>query len=140
MTTLSAGPAGRPGRPFGTVLTAMVTPFTATGDLDVNATGLLAERLVAEGNNGLVVNGTTGESPTTSDAEKELVIRAVVDAVGDRATVVAGVGTYDTAHSVKLAKAAEKAGAHGALVVTPYYSRPQQDGLLAHFAAVADAS
>ena len=140
MTTLSAGPAGRPGRPFGTVLTAMVTPFTATGELDVNATGLLAERLVNEGNNGLVVNGTTGESPTTSDAEKETVVRAVVDAVGDRATVVAGVGTYDTPHSVRLAKAAEKAGAHGALVVTPYYSRPQQDGLLAHFAAVADAS
>ena len=140
MTTLSAGPAGRPGRPFGTVLTAMVTPFTATGELDVNATGLLAERLVNEGNDGIVVNGTTGESPTTSDAEKELILRAVVDAVGDRATVVAGVGTYDTAHSVKLAKAAEKAGAHGALVVTPYYSRPQQDGLLAHFAAVADAS
>ena len=140
MTTLSAGPAGRPGRPFGTVLTAMVTPFTATGELDVNATGLLAERLVNEGNNGLVVNGTTGESPTTNDAEKEMVVRAVVDAVGDRATIVAGVGTYDTAHSVKLAKAAEKAGAHGALVVTPYYSRPQQEGLLAHFAAVADAS
>ncbi len=140
MTTLSAGPAGRPGRPFGTVLTAMVTPFTATGELDVNATGLLAERLVNEGNNGLVVNGTTGESPTTSDAEKETIVRAVVDAVGDRATVVAGVGTYDTAHSVKLAKTAEKAGAHGALVVTPYYSRPQQDGLLAHFAAVADAT
>jgi 4-hydroxy-tetrahydrodipicolinate synthase len=140
MTTLSAGPAGRPGRPFGTVLTAMVTPFTATGVLDVNATGLLAERLVNEGNNGLVVNGTTGESPTTTDAEKEMVVRAVVDAVGDRATIVAGVGTDDTAHSVKLAKAAEKAGAHGALVVTPYYSRPQQEGLLAHFAAVADAS
>jgi len=140
MTTLSAGPAGRPGRPFGTTLTAMVTPFTATGELDVEATGQLAERLVAAGNNGLVVNGTTGESPTTTDAEKELVIRAVVEAVGDRATVVAGVGTYDTAHSVRLAKAAEKAGAHGNLVVTPYYSRPQQEGLLAHFAAVADAT
>jgi 4-hydroxy-tetrahydrodipicolinate synthase len=106
----------------------------------VEATGELAERLVAAGNNGLVVNGTTGESPTTTDAEKELIIRAVVEAVGDRATVVAGVGTYDTAHSVRLAKAAERAGAHGALVVTPYYSRPQQEGLLAHFAAVADAS
>ena len=108
MTTLIAGPSGRAGRPFGTVLAAMVTPFTATGELDVQAAGLLAERLVAEGNNGLVVNGTTGESPTTTDAEKELVIRAVVDAVGDRATVVAGVGTYDTAHSVRLAKAARK--------------------------------
>ena len=114
MTTLIAGPSGRAGRPFGTVLAAMVTPFTATGELDVAATGQLAEKLVNEGNDGLVVNGTTGESPTTTDAEKELVIRAVVDAVGDRATVVAGVGTYDTAHSVRLAKAAEKAGAHGA--------------------------
>jgi 4-hydroxy-tetrahydrodipicolinate synthase len=140
MTTLIAGPSGRAGRPFGTVLAAMVTPFTATGELDVAATGQLAEKLINDGNDGLVVNGTTGESPTTTDAEKELVIRAVVDAVGDRATVVAGVGTYDTAHSVRLAKAAEKAGAHGTLVVTPYYSRPQQEGLLAHFAAVADAS
>jgi 4-hydroxy-tetrahydrodipicolinate synthase len=140
MTTLIAGPAGREGRPFGTVLAAMVTPFTSNGDLDVQACGELAEKLINEGNDGLVVNGTTGESPTTTDAEKELIIRAVVDAVGDRATVVAGVGTYDTAHSVRLAKAAEKAGAHGALVVTPYYSRPQQQGLLAHFAAVADAS
>ncbi len=118
----------------------MVTPFTATGELDIQAAGLLAERLVAEGNDGLVVNGTTGESPTTTDDEKELIIRAVVDAVGDSATVLSGVGTYDTAHSVRLAKAAEKAGAHGALVVTPYYSRPQQEGLLAHFAAIADAS
>ena len=137
MTTLIAGPAGRQGRPFGTVLTAMVTPFTATGELDVKAAGLLAEKLVDEGNDGLVVR-TTGESPTTTDAEKEQIIRAVVDAVGDRATVVTGVGTYDTAHSVRLAKAAEKAGAHGALVVTPYYSRLSCP--LAHFAAIADAS
>ena len=86
------------------------------------------------------MNGTTGESPTTTDAEKDELIRAVVDAVGDRATVVAGVGTYDTAHCVQLAKAAEKAGAHGLLVVTPYYSRPPQEGLLAHFTAVADAT
>ncbi len=140
MTTLIAGPAGREGRPFGTVLAAMVTPFTSAGELDLDATGALAERLAREGNNGLVVNGTTGESPTTTDAEKIAIIRAVVEAVGDRVTVVAGVGTYDTAQSVRMAKGAEKAGAHGALVVTPYYSRPQQDGLLAHFAAVADAS
>jgi 4-hydroxy-tetrahydrodipicolinate synthase len=140
MTTLNAGPSGRDGRPFGTVLAAMVTPFTATGELDDAAVGQLAERLVDAGNDGLVVNGTTGESPTTTDDEKERVLRATVEAVGRRATIVAGVGTYDTAHSVKLAKAAEKAGAHGALVVTPYYSRPQQDGLLAHFAAVADAT
>lgn len=140
MTTLSAGPAGRPGRPFGTVLAAMVTPFTASGELDVQACGLLAERLVDAGHDGLVLNGTTGESPTTTDAEKETIIRAVVDAVGERATIVAGVGSYDTAHSIRMARAAEKAGAHGALVVTPYYSRPQQAGLLAHFAAVADAT
>ncbi len=140
MTTLTAGPAGREGRPFGTVLAAMVTPFTSAGELDLAAVGALAERLADEGNNGLVVNGTTGESPTTSDAEKIAIIEAVVESVGDRVTVVAGVGTYDTAHSVHMAKEAEKAGAHGALVVTPFYSRPQQEGLLAHFAAVADAT
>lgn len=140
MTQLAAGPAGAPGRPFGTVLTAMVTPFTATGELDVERIGELAERLVDAGNDGLVVNGTTGESPTTTDAEKEAIIRATVEAVGDRATVVSGVGTYDTAHSIELARQAEKAGAHGALIVTPYYSRPQQAGLLAHFTAVADAT
>lgn len=140
MTLLLAGPAGRAGRPFGTVLAAMVTPFTASGELDLRATAELAVRLADEGNDGLVVNGTTGESPTTTDAEKSAVVRAVVEAVGARITVVAGVGTYDTAHSVRLAKDAEKAGAHGTLVVTPYYSRPQQDGLLAHFAAVADAT
>src|SRR6478736_3045969 len=140
MTTLSAGPAGQPGRPFGTVLAAMVTPFDSSGRLDVPKVGELATRLVDEGNTGLVVNGTTGESPTTTDAEKDAIIRATVEAVGDRATVVAGVGTYDTAHSVHLARAAAAAGAHGALVVTPYYSRPQQAGLLAHFTAVADAT
>ncbi|GAA2001441.1 4-hydroxy-tetrahydrodipicolinate synthase [Nakamurella flavida] len=140
MTALIAGPSGREGRPFGTVLAAMVTPFTAAGDLDLDATSALAERLVDEGNDGLVVNGTTGESPTTSDDEKQRVVRAVVEAVGDRATVVTGVGTSDTAHSIRLARQAEAAGAHGALVVTPYYSRPQQQGLLAHFAAVADAT
>jgi len=140
MTKLSAGPAGRPGRPFGTVLAAMVTPFDSAGRLDVPKVGELATRLVEEGNTGLVVNGTTGESPTTTDAEKDAVIRATLEAVGDRATVVAGVGTYDTAHSVHLARAAAAAGAHGALVVTPYYSRPQQAGLIAHFTAVADAT
>lgn len=140
MTTLTAGPAGRPGRPFGTVLAAMVTPFTATGALDLDAAAALAVRLADNGHDGLVVNGTTGESPTTTDDEKEAIVRAVVEAVGDRITVVAGVGTFDTAHSIASAKAAEKAGAHGALVVTPYYSRPQQEGLLAHFAAVADST
>ena len=140
MTSLIAGPAGRPGRPFGTVLAAMVTPFTSAGELDLDATAALAQKLADDGHDGLVLNGTTGESPTTTDAEKAAVIRTVVQAVGQRLTVVAGVGTADTAHSVRLAKDAEKAGAHGTLVVTPYYSRPQQEGLLAHFAAVADAT
>ncbi|MTD13741.1 4-hydroxy-tetrahydrodipicolinate synthase [Nakamurella sp. YIM 132087] len=140
MTSLYAGPSGRPGRPFGTVLAAMVTPFTAGGELDLDTAAALATKLVDEGHDGLVLNGTTGESPTTSDDEKVALIRAVVDAVGDRATIVAGAGTNDTAHSVHQAKLAEKAGAHGLLVVTPYYSRPQQAGLVAHFSSVADAS
>jgi len=140
MTTLMAGPSGRPGKPFGTVLTAMVTPFDKNGKVDLDKTGALAQQLVDQGNDGLVVNGTTGESPTTSDAEKEAILRATVEAVGDRATIVTGVGTYDTAHSIELAKTAAAAGAHGALVVTPYYSRPQQRGLLAHFGAIADAT
>jgi 4-hydroxy-tetrahydrodipicolinate synthase len=126
--------------PFGRVLTAMVTPMTADGALDLDATQALATHLVERGNDGLVVSGTTGESPTTSDEEKERLIRAVVDAVGDRAHVVAGVGTYDTHHTVELAKQAEKAGAHGLLVVTPYYSKPPQAGLVEHFRRTADAT
>ena len=133
-------PTAKPGRPFGQVLTAMVTPFDASGKLDLDAAQRLAAHLVDLGNDGLVVSGTTGESPTTSDTEKADLVRAVVDAVGDRATVVASVGTYDTAHSVHLASEAEQAGAHGLLVVTPYYSRPPQAGLVAHFTAIANAS
>jgi 4-hydroxy-tetrahydrodipicolinate synthase len=126
--------------PFGRVLTAMVTPFTRDGSLDAKRAAELAVRLVDLGNEGLVISGTTGESPTTSDAEKDALLRSVVEAVGDRAHVVAGVGTYDTAHTIESARAAEKAGAAGLLVVTPYYSRPPQEGLLAHFTAVADAT
>ena len=114
---------------FGRVLTAMVTPFTADGGLDLDAAGRLAAHLVDQGCDGLVVSGTTGESPTTSPREQDDLLRAVLDAVGDRARVVAGVGTNDTAHTVELATAAEKAGAHGVLVVTPYYNKPPQDGL-----------
>ena len=129
------------GRPFGRVLTAMVTPFDVAGGIDLDATAELATYLVDEmGNDGLVVNGTTGESPTTTDAEKADIVRAVVDAVGDRAAIVAGIGTFDTAHTVHLGQDAVKAGADGVLVVTPYYSRPPQAGVLAHFRAVADAS
>lgn len=134
-------PARTASRPFGRVLTAMVTPFAADGALDLDGAARLANYLVDEqGNDALVVNGTTGESPTTTDAEKERLIQTVVAAVGDRAKVVAGVGTNNTRHTIELAAAAEKAGAHGLLVVTPYYSKPPQAGLVRHFTAVADAS
>ncbi|MEU0546054.1 4-hydroxy-tetrahydrodipicolinate synthase, partial [Nocardia sp. NPDC005978] len=124
----------------GTVGVAMVTPFTAEGKLDVDAGVALAARLVDNGVDLLAISGTTGESPTTTESEKFDLLRAVVDTVGDRATVIAGAGTYDTAHSIELARSAQRAGAHGLLVVTPYYSRPSQEGLLAHFTAVADAT
>ncbi|MFD8387464.1 4-hydroxy-tetrahydrodipicolinate synthase [Streptomyces sp. NPDC059679] len=126
--------------PFGRMLTAMVTPFTADGALDLDGAQRLAAHLVDAGNDGLVVNGTTGESPTTSDAEKAQLVRAVVEAVGDRAHVVAGASTNDTRHSLELARAAEQAGAHGLLAVTPYYSKPPQEGLFRHFTAIADAT
>ncbi|MEO3743015.1 4-hydroxy-tetrahydrodipicolinate synthase [Plantactinospora sp. B5E13] len=136
----AAGDGAAP-RPFGRLLTAMVSPFTPDGSLDLDGAAALAAHLVDEqGNDALVVNGTTGESPTTTDAEKERLIRTVVEAVGDRARVVAGVGTNDTRHTIELAGAAEKAGAHGLLVVTPYYNKPPQAGLVRHFTAVADAT
>src|SRR6202044_3859882 len=124
---------------LGTLLTAMVTPFAPDGSLDLPAAARLAIHLVDAGCDGLVVSGTTGESPTTTDAEKLALLGAVLEAVGDRARVIAGAGTYDTAHSITLAEACEAAGAHGLLLVTPYYSRPPQAGLLAHFTAIADA-
>jgi 4-hydroxy-tetrahydrodipicolinate synthase len=125
---------------LGTLLTAMVTPFAPDGSLDLPAAARLANHLVDTGCDGLVISGTTGESPTTTDAEKLALLRAVLEAVGDRARVIAGAGSYDTAHSVELAKACAAEGAHGLLVVTPYYSRPPQAGLVAHFTAVADAT
>ncbi|MEU9046416.1 MULTISPECIES: 4-hydroxy-tetrahydrodipicolinate synthase [unclassified Kitasatospora] len=133
-------PTSTPQTPFGRVLTAMVTPFTADGGLDLDGAQRLATHLVDSGNDGLVVNGTTGESPTTSDAEKARLVRAVVEAVGDRAHVVAGVGTNDTHHSIELARQAQAAGAHGLLAVTPYYSKPPQEGLYRHTVALADAT
>ncbi|MER6915468.1 4-hydroxy-tetrahydrodipicolinate synthase [Streptomyces sp. NPDC000594] len=133
-------PISTPQTPFGRVLTAMVTPFTADGALDLDGAQRLATHLVDAGNDGLIVNGTTGESPTTSDAEKDRLVRAVLEAVGDRAHIVAGVGTNDTRHTLELARAAESAGAHGLLVVTPYYNKPPQEGLRRHFTAVADAT
>ncbi|HEY4794211.1 MAG TPA: 4-hydroxy-tetrahydrodipicolinate synthase [Mycobacterium sp.] len=125
---------------LGTLLTAMVTPFAPDGSLDLPAAARLANHLVDGGCDGLVISGTTGESPTTTDAEKLALLRAVLEAVGDRARVIAGAGSYDTAHSIHLAKACAAEGAHGLLVVTPYYSRPPQAGLVAHFTAVADAT
>ena len=125
---------------LGTVLTAMVTPFKPDGSLDLEAAARLANHLIDAGCDGLVLSGTTGESPTTTDDEKLALLRTVLEAVGDRARIVAGAGSYDTAHSVHLAKACAAEGAHGLLVVTPYYSRPPQAGLLAHFTAVADAT
>lgn len=118
----------------------MVTPFTDDGLLDLDGAQLLAERLVDDGCDGLVLSGTTGESPTTSDEEKAALVRAVAEAVGDRASVVAGVGSFATRHTVELALQAEKAGADALLVVTPYYSKPPQDAVEAHFLEVADAS
>ncbi|MFF5186172.1 4-hydroxy-tetrahydrodipicolinate synthase [Streptomyces sp. NPDC000345] len=125
--------------PFGRALCAMVTPFTGSGALDLDGAQRLAAWLVGHGCDGLVLSGTTGESPTTSDAEKAELVTAVREAVGDRASVVAGVGTSDTRHTAELARSAEKAGADGVLVVSPYYSRPPQDALEAHFLEVADA-
>ncbi|GAB3646945.1 4-hydroxy-tetrahydrodipicolinate synthase family protein [Glycomyces tarimensis] len=128
-------------RPFGRTLAAMITPFTPSGELDVPGAAELARYLVDEqGCDGLVLNGTTGESPTTTDAEKAQIIETVVEAVGNRAHIVAGASTYDTRHSVKLAEEAEKAGANGLLMVTPYYSRPPREGIEAHFNAIADAT
>src|SRR5256884_6499765 len=114
-----------PRRPFGRLLTAMVTPMRADGSLDVDGAARLAAYLVDEqSNDGLVINGTTGEAPTTTDAEKEAVLRAVVEAVGDRAHVVAGGGTNDTRHTIELARTAQKVGAHRTALVTPHSNPP----------------
>jgi 4-hydroxy-tetrahydrodipicolinate synthase len=126
--------------PFGHVLTAMVTPFRQDGSLDLDAAQRVAEHLVDHGHDGIVVNGTTGESPTTTESEQDALIRAVREVVAGRAVVVAGAGSNDTAHTVLLAQQAEKAGADGLLVVTPYYNKPPQEGVRRHFLEVADAT
>ena len=127
--------------PFGRLLTAMVTPFAVDGSLDLDSAARLASYLVDEiGNDGLVISGTTGESPTTSDAEKAELLGVVLEAVGDRAKIVAGVGTFDTEHTLELAATAAKLGANGLLVVTPYYSKPPQAGIVDHFRRVADST
>ena len=118
----------------------MVTPFAEDGSVDLEGAARVATYLADHGNDGIVVSGTTGEAPTTTTAEDGRILRAVLDAVGDRVTVVAGVGTNDTAHSVELAEQAYKVGAHGVLLVSPYYNRPTQEGLVRHFETVADVS
>jgi 4-hydroxy-tetrahydrodipicolinate synthase len=129
-----------PAAPFGRVLTAMASAFHDDGSVDLDGTARIATHLVDHGHDGVVVSGTTGESPTTTVAEDGDLLRAVKDAVGDRATVVAGVGTNSTAHSVELARQAEKLGADGLLLVTPYYNKPSQAGVLTHFRHVVEAT
>lgn len=126
-----------PGR-FGSVLTAMVTPFDADGALDPDATAALAKALVDDGNDGLVVAGTTGEAPVLTDEERRVLWTATCEAV--TAPVIAGAGTNDTRHSIELVKVAEEAGAAGILAVGPYYNRPSQAGLEAHFRAIAEST
>jgi 4-hydroxy-tetrahydrodipicolinate synthase len=125
--------------PFGRVLTAMVTPFADDGEVDLNAVQQLATYLADHGSDGIVVSGTTGESPTTTTDDDGRTLAAVIEAVGDRASVVAGVGTNDTRHSVELAEQAAKIGADGLLIVTPYYNKPPQSGVVAHVNEVVRA-
>lgn len=129
-----------PARPFGALLTAMVTPMRDDGSVDLAAAAALATHLVDHGHDGIVLNGTTGEAPTTHAREKADLISVVVDAVGDRAVIVAGAGSNDTQHAVRMAEQAKEAGAHGLLVVSPYYSRPSQEGVYQHSIAITDAT
>lgn len=129
-----------PAAPFGRVLTAMATAFTPTGELDLDAIVRTATHLVDNGHDGIVVSGTTGESATTTIAEDGQTLSAVKDAVGDRATIVAGIGTNDTRHTIELAEQAAKLGADGLLLVTPYYNKPSQAGIVHHFQQVVDAT
>ncbi|MPV38687.1 4-hydroxy-tetrahydrodipicolinate synthase [Georgenia subflava] len=128
-----------PSRTFGSVATAMVTPFHEDGSIDVDTGVAVAVKLVDDGCDALVLHGTTGESPTTHQPEKDALVRAVVDAVGDRAMIIGGAGSNDTAHAVRIAKGAQRSGAQGLLVVSPYYNRPSQEGVYQHIKAVADA-
>ena len=129
-----------PAAPYGRLLTAMATAFTSEGAVDLDGTAAIAHHLVEHGNDGVVVSGTTGESPTTTVVEDTEILRAVTDAVGDRAKVIAGVGTNATAHSIELAVQAEKVGVDAVLLVTPYYNKPGQAGILHHFTEVAHAT
>ena len=130
----------RPNAPFGQVLTAVITPFGDDGSIDYGTFWRLTRHLAKHGSDGIVVGGTTGESPTLSKVEKVALFKAAVDAVGDRITVVAGTGTYDTRESVELTERAAESGVHGVMAVTPYYSKPPQEGIARHFSAIADAT
>ena len=139
-STAPASQASRiPSRTFGSVSTAMVTPFHADGSIDIESAVRVAVKLVDDGCDALVLNGTTGESPTTHQPEKDDLVRAVVDAVGERAMIIGGAGSNDTAHAVRMARSAQSSGARGVLVVSPYYNRPSQEGVYQHIKAVADA-
>jgi 4-hydroxy-tetrahydrodipicolinate synthase len=127
-------------RPFGTLVPAMVTPFTADGAVDYKQAAALAAKLVDGGCDGILVTGTTGETPTLTDEENLGMFQAVLDAVGDRARVIAGTGTNDTRHSISLSRRAAALGVHGLLIVTPYYNKPSQAGIQAHFEAIADST
>ena len=124
-----------PPRNFGSVAVAMVTPFKEDGSLDIDTAVQLADRLVNEGCDALVLSGTTGESPTTHQPEKDELTREVVKAVGERAKIIAGAGSNDTAHAVRIAQGAQECGAHGLLVLAPYYNRPSQEGVYQHIHA-----
>lgn len=139
MSETAQNPVNTPEPVFGRLLTAMVTPFTASGEIDEAATASLAQNLVDRGHDGLIVCGTTGEYSTMTDEENERVFRIVKEAVGGQAKIVAGVGSNDTAHTLHLASRAEAVGVDGLLVVTPYYNKPTQTGLEAHFRTLADA-
>ena len=130
----------RPNAPFGQVLTAVITPFGDDGSIDYGTFWRLTRYLAKHGSDGIVVGGTTGESPTLSKVEKVALFKAAVDAVGDRITVIAGTGTYDTRESVELTRRAAESGVHGVMAVTPYYSKPPQEGIARHFSAIADAT
>ncbi len=129
-----------PTRPFGAVLTAMVTPMRPDGEVDLDAAQRVATYLVDNGNDGLVISGTTGESPTTHAPEKVDLVRAVKEAVGDRAIIVTGACSNDTAHAVRMAEQGAEAGADGVLALVPYYSRPSQSGIVAHLTLIAEAT
>ena len=126
--------------PFGRLITAMVTPFTKSGEIDWAGVEKIANHLVSIGHDGIAVNGTTGEAPTTSDDEKDQIVKTVRKVVGDKIKIIAGAGNNETSHSIEQAKRAAKAGADGLLVVTPYYNKPPQSGIEAHFKAMADAT